>query len=173
MKNRRNMIVAFLVCACLIVGVGYAALTDTLNINGTATISADAATEEFDEDVYFQSAVNNDGTATVELVEGTGDSEDKADGATITIENTIGVLGDTSVSTFTVMNEANSAVTITVAANNTNPNFRVTADQTTYNIPAGESIEVVVTVTLLVTVDADTPISGESFSIGFTATSAG
>ena len=50
MKKRRLVIVAFLICATLIAGIGYAATTETLTINGTATTSAT------DINVYFKSA---------------------------------------------------------------------------------------------------------------------
>ena len=39
MKNRRNMIVAFLLCACLIVGVGFAQVTGQLMVTGTSTFN--------------------------------------------------------------------------------------------------------------------------------------
>ena len=37
MKNRRTVIVAFMLVAAMVIGVGYAAMTGTLTINGTAT----------------------------------------------------------------------------------------------------------------------------------------
>ena len=37
MKNRRNIIIAFLLCATLIVGVGYAAVAEQLTVDGTAS----------------------------------------------------------------------------------------------------------------------------------------
>lgn len=51
MKNRRSMIVAFLLCACLIVGVGYAAIADQLTVNGTLEYSPTA--DSLDQNVYF------------------------------------------------------------------------------------------------------------------------
>ena len=53
MLKRRNAIVAFLLVAVLLLGVGYAALADTLIINGTATAEAEAIKEQFDGAVYF------------------------------------------------------------------------------------------------------------------------
>ena len=43
MKKRRFAIVAFLLCACICLGVGYAALTDTLTINGDITVKPHSA----------------------------------------------------------------------------------------------------------------------------------
>ena len=53
MKNRKFIVVAFMLTACMIVGVGYAALTDTLNIGGDAEVSQAGAENTFDGDVYF------------------------------------------------------------------------------------------------------------------------
>ena len=52
MKNRRLALVAFLLCACMIVGVGYAALAEELKIDGTATFHADD-TSVLEDKVYF------------------------------------------------------------------------------------------------------------------------
>ena len=68
MKKRRTAIVAFLLCAVLCLAVGYAALTDTLYLNGT--VSADnqgdngpdgpKIPETFDANVYFSNPSNAD-----------------------------------------------------------------------------------------------------------------
>ena len=50
MKKRRIVIAAFLICATLIAGIGYAGITETLTINGTATTTAT------DVNVYFSAA---------------------------------------------------------------------------------------------------------------------
>ena len=43
MKKRRLAIVAFLLCACVGLGIGYAALSDTLTINGDITVKPHSA----------------------------------------------------------------------------------------------------------------------------------
>lgn len=53
MKNRRTVIASFLLIAVLVMGIGYAALTDNLFIKGEATLATTAAQSNFDEDVYF------------------------------------------------------------------------------------------------------------------------
>ncbi len=53
MKNRRIVIVSFLLIAVLMMGIGYAALTDNLFIKGEATLATTSAQSNFDEDVYF------------------------------------------------------------------------------------------------------------------------
>lgn len=65
MKNRRKIVVALLVCACLVLSVGYAALADELVIDGNG--SYEASLSPFDADVYFTQVIaqGNGVTATV------------------------------------------------------------------------------------------------------------
>ncbi|MBQ2711799.1 MAG: hypothetical protein IJF71_00320 [Clostridia bacterium] len=60
MKKRRFAIVAFLLCACICLGVGYAALTDTLTINGDITVKPHNA----DFVVEFTEVKSSDKTTT-------------------------------------------------------------------------------------------------------------
>ena len=69
MKNRRFLITAFLCVAMLVVGVGYALVTDTLDISGTGTIDQTQAESSFREDVYFSGVVLN-GQVKSEVVAG-------------------------------------------------------------------------------------------------------
>ena len=62
MKNRRNVIIAFLLCACLIVGVGYASLSTTLALNGSASLTDEYMEELFDSKIYWVSAESEDDT---------------------------------------------------------------------------------------------------------------
>lgn len=55
MKNRRNIIVAFLLCACLIVGIGYASLTTQLYLKGSAKIDKTLAESVFDAAIIWES----------------------------------------------------------------------------------------------------------------------
>ena len=64
MKNRKIVVVAFLVAAVMLLGVGYAALTDTLTIIGNAHIDVDTANKTFDEKVYFSAAEATSSTGT-------------------------------------------------------------------------------------------------------------
>ena len=63
MKNRRTVIASFLLIAVLVMGIGYAALTDNLFIKGEATLATTSAQTNFDEDVYFHevAVVNSNG----------------------------------------------------------------------------------------------------------------
>lgn len=57
MKNRKTIIVGFILVACMIVGVGYALVTDTLDIGGTASVSVDQAEKAFNQDITFEGVV--------------------------------------------------------------------------------------------------------------------
>ena len=75
MKNKRNVLIAFILICCLCLSIGYAALTDTLNVNGTVGVNvlSDDTTDDndtpnddtndktawetdFDADVHFANA---------------------------------------------------------------------------------------------------------------------
>ena len=112
MKNRKTVVIAFLVVAAMILGVGYAALTDTLSIIGNAHIDIDSANKTFDEKVYFSAAEATSST-------GTGTTADVAsytpDDATYTA-NKLATVGEESVFTFTITNDSNVDANVTVAS---------------------------------------------------------
>ena len=61
MKNRRLAITSFILIAVLVMGIGFAALVDTLNITGTATFRPAAVVEtDVDAAIYFTDATPND-----------------------------------------------------------------------------------------------------------------
>ena len=64
MKNRRTVVVAFLLVAVMLLGIGYAALTDTLTIIGNAHVDLDTANKTFDERIYFSAAEATSSTGT-------------------------------------------------------------------------------------------------------------
>ena len=67
MKNRRLVLVAFLLCACMIVGVGYAAVIVNLDIDGNASFHT-GNVADFKENVHFTGKAAIMGT-TGELVD--------------------------------------------------------------------------------------------------------
>ena len=171
MKNRRNVIVAFLLVAVLLLGVGYATLTDTLTIIGNATIDQNAANNKFDENIYFSAA---------EFVVSTGtgkQGEDKAilttdDDATFTAHS-LAYVGEAATFKFTVKNDSNVDVKVLVnskktsgADNPSNSNeskFTVTYDYSRDDmvIPSGETMDITVVVKVAApVVDADTATFG-------------
>lgn len=176
MKNRKIVVVAFLLIAVLLLGVGYAALTDTLTIIGNAHIDVDTANKTFDEKIYFSAAEATSST-------GSGTTADTAsytaDDATFTA-NKLATVGQKSVFTFTITNDSNVDAVISVAPNklsgDTNPsNSNDTKFTVEYSYPDGMNIaknggtiRVVVTVTVKEPV---TSATSATFGIELTATS--
>ena len=151
MKNRRNIIVAFLLCACLIVGVGYAALTDILDVTGSADVNQSAAEEAFNEDIFFSAAVANEAGNTASV---NADNNDKASFTA----NTLKGKGDKVTFTFTIKNDGDVNATVTPKLNatlgNTNPEyFSIVSDWdgATKDLAAHSEITYTLTVELLKT----------------------
>ena len=151
MKNRRNVVVAFLVVAVMLLGIGYAALSDTLDITGSADVNQSAAEEAFNEDIYFSAAVANDEGNTASV---NADNNDKASFTAATLKGK----GDKVSFTFTIKNtgDLDAVVTPTFRAGdgNTNPEyFEVTSDWdgASKTLAAGGEITYTVTVTMLKT----------------------
>lgn len=177
MKNRKTVIVAFLLIATLLLGVGYAALSDTLTINATATVSKTAAESVFDEDVKFTavSAITYPTgvtTGAAAIIDTAADST--SDTGKITIDD--GVLkntGDEVKVTYTISNVGDLAASVAKPTiNNTNETyFSVTTDwgDAAKDLAAGEAISVVVTIKLVKTPTADENTTG-SFTLTFDAT---
>ena len=89
MKNRRTIIVAFLVVAMLVVGVGYAAIEGNLSISGYAEFNgADTVTNEVLKAVKFTDATVNE--TDVGVVANASVTGDHAADITLTISDGIG-----------------------------------------------------------------------------------
>ena len=112
MKNRRNVVVAFLVVAVMLLGIGYAALSDTLDITGSADVNQSAAEEAFNEDIYFSAAVANETGNTASV---NADNNDKASFTAATLKGK----GDKVTFTFTIANDGDLAATVTPKLNAT------------------------------------------------------
>ena len=176
MRNRKTVVVAFLLVAVMLLGVGYAALTDTLTIIGNAHIDVDTANKTFDEKVYFSDAKATSST-------GTGSTDDvvsfNTDDATFTA-NKLAVVGEKSIFTFTIKNDSN--VDALISVNNTklsgaeNPsNSNAEKFTVEYSYPDGMTItKNGGTITVVVTVTVKEPVTAATsatFGIELTATS--
>ena len=164
MKNRRLTLVAFLLCAALIVGFGYAAVSDTLRIDGTATIDHTGANTEFDGMVYFEDAT---ASSTKDLIV---ISDDK-DIATVTVKS-LTLKDSTATFTMYVVNDYDYPIYVTPTIDSSSTLYDDTLVKLsstwlsqTHEIEAGEKLIYTLTVTCLDTRDAST-----SFAIGFAAT---
>ena len=151
MKNRRNVVVAFMLVAVMLLGVGYAALTDTLDINGTVDVNQSAAEEAFNEDIFFSAAVANEAGNTASV------NADNNDKASFTI-NTFKGKDDVATFTFTIKNngdvDANVTPKLNASLGNTNPEyFSIESDWdgATKTLEAGGELTYTLTVTMLKT----------------------
>jgi hypothetical protein len=180
MKNRKFIVAAFLLAAAMLLGVGYAALTDELAIAGTLKTDTTASMDEFDGDVYFSAAsIIRDDTgnkSVAQILEGRDDAKIEALHFT---ENQ-----QTVVAKFTITNLAEnefaalidgSSVTVTNDAVSHDPVFGVTwswsdtvLDTNNVTLQPGESKDLWVTITL-----NETPqeIHNAAFTITYTANS--
>lgn len=126
MKNRRLVIGAFLMVAVLSLGVGFAALSDTLSVGGNVAYNPEAAADEFNADVYFVSPAVDTGASTCEKTDSiqvavAADGADANDKLTITVgEDAFTSAGQVAVIKVTVQNDSTDAVSVsldTAAAN--------------------------------------------------------
>jgi hypothetical protein len=168
MKNRKTVVVAFLLVAVMLMGVGYAALTDVLDITGSADVNQSAAEEAFNEDIYFSAAVANETGNTASV---NADNKDKASFTAKTLKGA----GDEVTFSFTIKNDGDVAATVTPTLNatlgNTNPEyFDIESDWggAPRELAAGAEISYTVTVTLKKT---PTETIAGSFLIELTAKS--
>ena len=189
MKNRKIVVVAFLLAAVLLLGVGYAALTDELTITGNMSADPSVSQNEFQSKVYFSYA---DVVGTV--VDTNGDPAVGTAAANVTADNNkahFEVLGlqnedDTVTFKFTITNESEWDATVALKINSealTNENdgheanevFKVewsweenAVDKDAKTIDANNgTLDVYVTVTLI---DQPTDAHTASYTVTFTAT---
>ena len=106
MKNKKTVVVAFLLVAVMLLSVGYATLSDTLTIGGSADISKDGAQNSFNDDIYFSDAEAHNNHDVVEIMSGDPDT------ATFTI-NSLSGKGDKAQITFTICNVGDLSANIT------------------------------------------------------------
>ena len=161
MKKRRIIILAFMLIAVMVVGIGFAAYSTTLTINGTTAVSAEAL--EFTEDVQFVSVTTSN--------EAFGRATTNGQTATFTVDG-MTAYNDRVQFTYTIMNNSDFDVNIEISTHPTpaSPSkCTVTTALSANTIPAGESITATVTVVLNETVtEAIAPIN---WTIEYTATS--
>ena len=175
MKNRKFVVVAFVVVAAMLMGIGYAALTDTLTIIGNANVDLNGANQVFDERIYFSDAQVIKGVENKDLVSFT------ADDATYTVHG-LATIADEAIFTFTITNDSNLDALISVEATKkdgeANPsNSNPSAFTVSYAYPDGMliaknggTIDVEVTVKLAKPIDVAT---SATFGLELIATSQG
>ena len=125
MKTKRTTLVAFLLCAVLLLSIGFAALTDTLFITGEVEVGTDGATASFDQCIYFSNAEkSNDADSIVISEDSTIDTKDTA---TVHVYS-LSVKDDTATFTLTIKNdsdERDALVTLSAAVADDDTNFSI------------------------------------------------
>ncbi len=190
MKKRRLTIAAFLLAACLVIGFGFAALTTSLEVIGTAITHKDD--NQLDAVIYFSAAKDNatypDGTPEAEKNSAAVDSTD-VDRATFTV-NTLKKAGDSATFTFTI--ESMSVYETEIEATITNQTrsgsdltkvypttlYTVTTDWTDNKVTlgaktaGGDPASVTITITVTLNTNPTENIRGD-FTLLFNATANG
>jgi len=162
MKNRRIVLIAFMLVSVCLMGIGFAAYSTTLAINGTTAVSAEAV--EFTEDVQFTSVTSSNeafGTATV------GDGQT----ATFTVDG-MTAYNDRVQFTYTITNNSDFDVNIDITTHPTpaTPSkCTVTTALSANTIASGDSITA--TVTVVLNENVTTAVDPINWTIEYTATS--
>ena len=176
MKNRKTVVVAFLLVAVLLLGVGYAAISTHLNISGSATVSVEGSTSAFSEDIKF-TAVTSADADDLAYTASIGDGKT----ADFSITGLKGA-GDKVEITYTITNSGDLDSIVTLDVDNgypTNDNkayfdIKITGGDYAGEgvaLGAGKSITVTVTVELLHTPTDSTKPTVANFVVRLVATS--
>jgi len=188
MKKRKLAVVSFLAAAALTCGIGYAKVSDTLDIQGTADVDIAGLNTEFNEDIYFLSGTDN--ITISEASKATASiNTDNNDKASFTVSGLLNEDDEVTI-TYTIKNDSDHIVSVNLttptAVGATNPtnnkpgyfgvkyyftdgttDTEITDAAVTGTINSGSTLKVKVVVTLLQT--PTEAISG-SFSIEMVAT---
>ena len=166
MKNRRIIVASFLICACLVMGIGYAAFSDVMDINGSAELSVDKVT---DGNIIFTSAealLRQGETATTNTANINPNNPDKASYSV----NDLVTEGQTAQFKFTITNTNAEEYTIktlkhTLVNDDANTYYEITDDlgAAGKTIAAnGGTLEVTITVSM-----KETPTAGTAVNASF------
>ena len=123
MKKRRTAIIAFLCLACLAIGIGYAAISITLEIAGSANVNTSSSQDDLDAHIEFTSATANSAQDSASIV------STNTNRATFTV-NSIDMKDETATFTFVISSTYDKDVTLTpnVTLANTEEIFEVTTE---------------------------------------------
>ena len=115
MKLKRTSFVAFLLCAVMLLGIGFATLSDNLFIEGEASLTTTQSQAKFDAGVYFSDACVWDGTQKVEdTVDSAVVGQTNPDSASFAVKS-LGLANQSVMFKFTITNEslqANAIITL-------------------------------------------------------------
>ena len=168
MKNRKRIIMAFVLVACMLIGVGYAAVTSELYAKAHVNLTDDGGSSELDEDVYYTSVTERANcTANVDATD-----NDSVIFGILDNSSTMAFAGDTATFTAEVKNDAGVAVIVTPRADNISDGITITTDKTEYPIDANGTTLIKFTITLdetvvdqLVIGTAENPVNAFTFDV--------
>ena len=123
MKKRKVAVVSFLAAAALTCGIGYAVVSDTLDIQGTADVDIAGLNTEFNKDVYFLPGTENitisDSTKATASI-----NTDNNDKASFTVSGLLNENDSVSI-IYTIQNDSDHTVSVNLttptAESATNP----------------------------------------------------
>lgn len=170
MFKRRTGVIAFLLVAVMLLGVGFAAVSQSLTIQATAKADVDEVQDTFQAAIGFTAS---EVTSTGTTVSGNAETYDYADSVSFSATG-FKQVGDKAVVKFTLSNShPDLAATISdLTVSSATTNFRATAEKSSSTLPAMSgatpgSITVTVTVEMIKTPTA--AVAGDVFTVGFTA----
>lgn len=195
MKKRRLVIVAFLLCACMVIGIGYAAVSRSLYVLGTINIANSNIDVVFTRAGAFTGEYNDVTYGTED-----GNTKNYCTGATIVTDDyhvrlntdVMNDIGQSAVAIFTITNRL-STTDVSVSHPSTNPHsisgtigteyftfshkfvqaegstgVEIDADgETVTKLPAGQSVRLIVSISVAREITADL---NPNESLEFTAT---
>ncbi len=140
MKNRRIVVVAIMLAAVLCLGVGYAALQDSITATGTVNVTANGFDVQWESDnTSAITTTANDNTLTFTIAAGSLQNENDSVTIKAKVKNASTESFDAKITEVEVNQSTNYADYYSVACNGINVNDV---------IKLNESVEVTITVTL-------------------------
>lgn len=193
MKNRKSLFIIFAVVALLFIGIGYAALEDTITFKATVTGHGGQGANDEDEELFnvgwvvdsFETVSNTDSTRLVlaDFNQGTADADNLTDSISFSLANMCNV-GDKVVFKVTLKNAERtpgySAGIVLTPATSDDPNAptvkcyfdealssEVTANE--FTVQNSNTIDIYVVIEQQVTLTTTTTQYREVYTLTFTA----
>jgi len=162
MKKRRIIILAFMLIAVMVVGIGFAAYSTTLAIHGTTAVSAEAL--QFTNDVQFVDASSDN--------EAFGTAEANGQTASFTV-NGMTAYNDRVTFTYTIMNNSDYDVNIAITTHPTpaSPSKCSVTTMLSSDTIAKNGGTITATVIVVLNEDVTQAIAPINWTIEYTATS--
>lgn len=159
MKRRRNLVLAILLIASMVLSIGYAAMTDDLFIKGGSEAAYEEMIEEFNADVQFLTYEISDDSKATAKIENDANGGEK-DLASFYVDG-LSDLRDSVTITYTIQNKSEDLAAMVTIADNFKDGFKVTG--TAKDNPNAKASD-------YFTVTHNWPAEGKEIAAGDTAT---